>query len=176
MKPRTLIPLALFAAIAIGLGVGLNLQPRNLPSALVGQPAPAFALEAVRDFGPALSSENLIGQVSLLNVFASWCIPCLIEHPLWVEVGESGEVALFGLNYKDLPENASAWLQKNGNPYARTGADLNGRVGIDWGVYGVPETFIVDADGIVRLRHVGPIDRFVLENQLLPLIRELKAK
>ena len=176
MRARFLVPLALFAAVALGLGVGLTLQPRNIPSALIGRPAPEFALEPVKDYVPGLASSDLMGQVSVVNVFASWCIPCRVEHPLWVEIAAGGKVSLFGLNYKDLPENASEWLAEYGNPYHRTGADLDGRVGVDWGVYGVPETFVVDAEGIVRFKHVGPIDRYVLENNILPMVRELQAQ
>lgn len=176
MRARYLAPLVLFAAVAIGLAVGLFLEPRNIPSALIGRPAPEFALEPVKDYGPGLATADLLGQVSIVNVFASWCLPCKVEHPLWVEVAEGGEVSLFGLNYKDLPENASEWLTTFGNPYHRTGADLNGRVGVDWGVYGVPETFIVDGEGVVRFKHIGPIDRYVLENDILPKVRELQAQ
>lgn len=176
MRARFLVPLALFGAVAIGLAVGLTLQPQNIPSALIGRPVPEFALEPITNYGPGFATADLIGQVSIVNVFASWCIPCRVEHPLWIEVAESGEVSLFGLNYKDLPENASEWLAEYGNPYQRTGADLSGRAGMDWGVYGVPETFVVDAEGIVRFKHVGPIDRYVLENDILSIVRELQAQ
>lgn len=174
MRLRFLIPLALFVSIAIGLAIGLTLQPQNIPSALIGAPVPNFELDPVEGFGPGLTSKNLQKQISIVNIFSSWCIPCRVEHPLWVEVGQNEEVALFGINYKDLPANASDWLEEHGNPYQRTGADQNGRVSIEWGVYGVPETFIVDSKGIIQFKHVGPIDRYVLENEILPKIRELR--
>lgn len=161
--------------VAIALAVGLGLKPQEIPSALVGKQVPVFALESVTGFGPGLSSADLAGEVSVVNVFASWCVPCRVEHALWIEVAATG-VPIHGLNYKDTPANASAWLATLGNPYQRTGADLNGRVGIDWGVYGVPETFVVDADGRIRLKFIGPIDRFVLDTQILPKVRELRAR
>ena len=176
MRARFLAPLGLFAAVALALGVGLTLKPRDIPSALIGQPAPEFALAAVPGFGPGFAAADLVGQVSIVNVFASWCGPCRIEHPLWMEVAQNGGVALFGINYKDPTENAAGWLTDYGNPYDRTGADLNGRAGVDWGVYGVPETFVVDADGVIRLKHVGPIDRHVLENDILPKVQELRGE
>jgi cytochrome c biogenesis protein CcmG/thiol:disulfide interchange protein DsbE len=175
MRPAVVVPLAVFAVIAVALGVGLQLKPAEIPSALIGKPVPVFALNAVQGTEKGLSSADLKGQVSVVNVFASWCVPCRVEHPLWEEVAKSG-VPLFGINYKDTPANAAAWLASLGNPYARTGADLNGRVGIDFGVYGVPETFVIDADGIIRLKFIGPVDRDALETQILPKVRELQAK
>ena len=176
MRPAFLVPLAVFLAVAVFLAIGLNLRPREIPSALIGKPVPEFALDEVAGHGPSLSSDDLRGQVSIVNVFASWCIPCRVEHPLWMGVLSSGSVPVFGLNYKDSAENAGTWLNTYGNPYARTGADLKGRVGLDWGVYGVPETFVVDAEGRIQFKVIGPIDAYVLENQILPRVRELQAR
>ena len=174
MRPAVVVPLAVFAVIAVALGIGLQLKPQEIPSALIGRPVPQFALDPVQGTEKGLSSADLKGHVSIVNVFASWCVPCRVEHPLWVDVAKSG-VPLFGINYKDTPANAAAWLAALGNPYARTGADLNGRVGIDFGVYGVPETFVIDADGIIRLKFIGPVDRAALDTQILPKVRELQA-
>lgn len=167
-------PAVLFAVVAVALAVGLGLKPREIPSALIGQPVPAFALDPVENFGPGLSNEELRGQVTIVNVFASWCVPCRAEHQLWVDVAKTG-LQIFGLNYKDTPANASAWLAQLGNPYQRTGADRQGRVGIDFGVYGVPETFVIDHNGIIQLKFIGPVDRAALETQILPKVRALQA-
>ena len=174
MRPALAVPLVVFAMVALALGVGLNLKPREIPSALIDKPVPTFALEAVQDFGPGFASDDLKGQVTIVNVFASWCVPCRAEHGLWLDVAKSG-VPIFGINYKDTPDNAAAWLTALGNPYARTGADLQGRVGIDWGVYGVPETFVIDRNGVIRLKIIGPVDRTILDTQVLPKVRELQA-
>ena len=177
MRLRFAVPLALFAAVAVALAVGLTLRPAEIPSALIGKDVPQFALEPVPGYGPGLSTEDLKGQVSIVNVFASWCIPCRAEHPLWMELARSEDaIAIFGINYKDPTENAVAWLDEYGNPYARTGADLKGRVSIDWGVYGVPETFIVDSDGVIRAKVIGPVDRYTLDNVILPKVRELLSQ
>ena len=172
MRPALAVPLVVFVVVAIALAVGLGLKPREIPSALIGKPVPTFALEPVQDFGPGLSSENLKGQVVIVNVFASWCVPCRVEHGLWADVAKLG-IPIYGLNYKDAPKNASAWLAQLGNPYARTGADTNGRVGIDWGVYGVPETFVIDKQGQVRFKHVGALTADVMQREILPLVKAL---
>ncbi len=176
MRPGVVVPLAVFAVIAVALGIGLQLKPSEIPSALIGKPVPEFALAAVQGTDKGLSNTDLKGQVLIVNVFASWCVPCRVEHPLWEEVAKTGAVPIYGINYKDKPENAAAWLASLGNPYARTGADLQGRVGIDFGVYGVPETFVVDTNGIIQLKFIGPVDRTALETKILPKVRELQAK
>ena len=176
MSIRALIPLAFFSAIVIGLAIGLTLQPQNIPSALIGSEIPKFSLGPVQKNNLGLKTEDFIGKISVVNIFASWCLPCRVEHPLWMEVSKNENFSLFGINYKDTPINASDWLNEFGNPYSRTGADLNGRVSVEWGVYGVPETFIVDRNGKIQFKHVGPIDRFVLENEILPKIMELKGR
>jgi cytochrome c biogenesis protein CcmG/thiol:disulfide interchange protein DsbE len=166
-----LIPVLVFGAVGIGLAVGLTRDPGTLPSALLDQPVPAFQLPAL-DGGDGLSSEDLKGRVSLVNVFASWCVPCRVEHPVLMRLAEEG-VPIFGINYKDPPDQAKAWLAELGDPFEKIGADRNGRVGIEWGVYGVPETFVVDAEGRIRHRHVGPIQARDLERTLLPILAEL---
>jgi cytochrome c biogenesis protein CcmG/thiol:disulfide interchange protein DsbE len=167
-----LIPVIVFAAVGIGLAVGLTRDPSTLPSVLIDRPVPTFELPALEGRADGLTSEDLKGQVSLVNVFASWCVPCRVEHPVLMKLAESG-VAIYGINYKDPPDQAAAWLAELGDPFEKIGADRNGRVGIEWGVYGVPETFVVDAEGRIRYRHVGPIQPRDLERALLPKLAEL---
>jgi cytochrome c biogenesis protein CcmG/thiol:disulfide interchange protein DsbE len=166
-----LIPVAVFVAVGVGLAVGLTRDPGTLPSALIDHPVPAFDLPAL-DGGEGFSSADLLGQVSLVNVFASWCVPCRVEHPVLMKLAESG-VRIYGINYKDSPDQAQAWLAELGNPFQKIGADRNGRVGIEWGVYGVPETFVIDALGRIRHKQVGPIQARDLEQTLLPILAEL---
>jgi len=169
-------PLAIFIVIAIFLGIGLTLNPREIPSPLIGRPVPEFRLEPVKGRTLGLASGDLRGEVSLVNVFASWCVECRAEHPLWMQLQAAGSVPLHGLNYKDRPDDAARWLGELGDPYARTGADLDGRVGIDWGVYGVPETFVVDKRGVIRHKVIGAITRKTLDEKVLPLVRKLQAE
>ena len=165
-----LVPFALFAAIATALGVGLTLEPGIIPTALEGKPVPEFELPPVPGREAGLASVDLrAGEVVLVNVFASWCVPCRIEHPLITELSRSG-IPVYGINYKDLPENAARWLDSFGDPYSRTGADRDGRVSIDWGVYGVPETFVVDGQGTIVAKHVGPLSPAAIEEMILPAI------
>jgi cytochrome c biogenesis protein CcmG/thiol:disulfide interchange protein DsbE len=166
-----LIPVLVFAAVGVGLAVGLTRDPGTLPSALIDRPVPEFELPGLEG-DEGLSSADLEGRVSLVNVFASWCVPCRVEHPVLMRLAEEG-VPIFGINYKDPPDQAKAWLAELGNPFEKIGADRDGRVGIEWGVYGVPETFVVDAKGRIRHRHVGPIQARDLERTLLPLLAEL---
>jgi cytochrome c biogenesis protein CcmG/thiol:disulfide interchange protein DsbE len=147
-----------------------------LPSALLDKPVPEFALPPVIGREESLSTQDLIDHVSLVNVFASWCVPCRAEHPLFMELSATAEVPLYGINYKDPPEQARAWLDELGDPYDRIGADINGRAGIEWGVYGVPETFVIAPDGTIVYRHVGPITRTILQDTLLPIVRDLKTQ
>jgi len=163
-----------FAALGVLLAVGLRLDPRRIPSPLIGKPVPEFSLPPVKGRALGLSSADLVGGVSLVNVFASWCVACREEHPILMQLKERGVVPIHGLNYKDKPDDAAAWLDRHGDPYARTGADLDGRVAIDWGVYGVPETFVVDRRGRIAYKHIGPITPDVLQSKILPLIRELQ--
>ena len=170
------LPLLVFGAIAWFLFDGLYLNPREIPSALLDKPVPAFDMPALagRD-GPGLATADLKGEVSLVNVFASWCAACRVEHPLLMRLAEQGVVPVHGLNYKDRPDAAVAWLQRFGDPYDRVGSDVSGRVGIDWGVYGVPETFVVNAEGHIVCKHIGPVMARDLDNKLLPAIAAARA-
>jgi cytochrome c biogenesis protein CcmG/thiol:disulfide interchange protein DsbE len=169
------VPLLVFLGLAAVLAVGLTLNPREVPSPLIGRPVPEFELPPVQGRTLGLASRDLKGEVALVNVFASWCLACRDEHPVLMDLQARGVVPIHGLNYKDKPAAAAAWLAEMGDPYTRTGADLNGRVAIDWGVYGVPETFVVDRNGRIAYKHIGPLTpQFVREN-LLPLIAELQS-
>lgn len=172
---RRLLPFGLFLALALALAAGLSHDPRTLPSALVGRPAPAFALPVLDGGGRSVHAGALQGQVWLLNVWASWCAPCQLEHPLVTELAQRARVPVYGLNYKDQPDAARAWLRRLGDPYAATLLDPQGRTAIDFGVYGVPETYVVDRAGVVRFRHAGPLTPEVVERQLLPLLRRLQG-
>jgi cytochrome c biogenesis protein CcmG/thiol:disulfide interchange protein DsbE len=169
------LPLAIFLVIAAFLAVGLTLNPREVPSPLIDRPAPEFELVQLHDPDRTASLEDMRGEVWLLNVWASWCAPCLEEHPHFVELARSGSVPIFGLNHKDRREDALKWLARHGDPYRMIARDPDGRVSIDYGVYGVPETFVIDKEGIIRYKHIGPVDRNVLENRILPLVRELQS-
>jgi cytochrome c biogenesis protein CcmG/thiol:disulfide interchange protein DsbE len=171
---RFAIPLAVFVVIVGFLFVGLGLNPRAVPSPLIGKPAPAFQLAQLHTPERAFTQQDMLGQVWLLNVWASWCISCRDEHPLLVQLGKSNTVPLVGLNYKDKPDDAKAWLKQFGDPYRLSISDLNGRVGIDYGVYGVPETFIIDKAGVIRHKHIGALTPEALEKKILPLVRELQ--
>src|SRR5690606_17440110 len=168
-------PVVVFAVLAIALGWGLTRNPQEIPSALIGKTVPEFALPPVQGRTLGLAAADLRGEVSLVNVFASWCTACRYEHPLFMEIAERGVVPLHGLNYKDRPADAAAWLDELGDPYTRTGADRDGRVAIEWGVYGVPETYVVGADGRIAYKQIGPVTRDVLEDTILPLVERLRA-
>lgn len=169
-----LVPVAVFAGIAVAFAVGLTLDPKVLPSALIGKAVPEFSLPPVKGRTAGLSSNDLKGEASLVNVFASWCVECRVEHPFLMELARQGVVPVHGLNYKDKPDDAANWLDTLGDPYTRTGADLNGRVAIDWGVYGVPETFVVDREGRIRLKHVGALNWRLFEKKIRPLLDQLR--
>lgn len=169
-------PVAIFVGLLALLGAGLTLNPRELPSALMNKPVPQFDLPAVKGRSQGLASADLRGRVSVVNVFASWCTACRQEHPLWMDLSARGLVLVHGLNYKDRPDDAARWLAELGDPYARTGADLDGRAGIEWGVYGVPETFVVDRRGVIRHKIIGAITPAIVEQRLLPLVRQLESE
>jgi cytochrome c biogenesis protein CcmG/thiol:disulfide interchange protein DsbE len=173
---RYFVPVAVFVAVAAMFAWGLTRDPRTIPSNLIGKPVPQFNLPPVQDRTLGLASENLYGEVSLVNVFASWCVECRLEHPLIMQMKAQGVVTIHGLNYKDRPDDAARWLNSLGDPYTRTGADINGRVGIDWGVYGVPETFVIGKDGRIAYKHIGPLSAEVLEKKIIPLIETLKQQ
>jgi cytochrome c biogenesis protein CcmG/thiol:disulfide interchange protein DsbE len=170
---RFLLPLALFVGLVIFLAIGLRRDPHEVPSPLINKPAPAFQLPQLHEQAKTFSPQEMRGKVWLLNVWASWCISCREEHPVLLALARSGEVPLYGLNYKDQRNDAIAWLDELGNPYLLSAADLDGRVGIDYGVYGAPETYLIDRDGVIRFKHIGPLTPAVLQNQLLPLVRNL---
>ena len=172
--PGKLIPLLIFIMLVTFLGIGLTLDPREVPSPLIDKPMPEFSLQQLEDSQKNIGSGNFVGQVALLNVWASWCIACREEHPLLLELADSGAVDIFGLNYKDKRTDAIQWLHYFGNPYLTSAHDLDGKVGIDFGVYGVPETFIIDQQGIIRYKHVGPITRQVIDDEILPLVGRLR--
>lgn len=169
-----IVPVVVFFAVAVVFFLGLGRDPKLVPSALIDQPVPDFTLPALNEGGAGLSKADLGGEVTLVNVFASWCVPCRVEHPLWMELAERTPVRLVAINYKDKPEAARAWLRRLGDPYSRIGADVSGRVGIDWGVYGVPETYLVDRSGRIRFKHVGPMTEEVLTDRVLPIIASLE--
>lgn len=168
------ITFLVFIAFVAVLGIGLTLDPREIPSPLIGKPVPKFSLPPVKGRTLGLSNGDLKGQVSLVNVFASWCVSCRDEHPVFMDFRARGVVPIHGLNYKDRPDDAAQWLAELGDPYTRTGADLEGLVAIDWGVYGVPETFLVDREGRIVYKHTGPVTPRVMNEKLLPLIEQLQ--
>jgi len=167
------LPALVFLGLAAGFYYGLQIDSTVLPSALIDEPAPRFDLPPLPGHEPGFSSADLAGHVSLVNTFASWCTPCRTEHPVLTALAATRRVAIYGIDYKDKEEAALAWIAALGNPYTRIGAD-NGRVGIDWGVYGVPETFVVDRLGRIRYKHVGPLTQADLDRTILPLIAKLE--
>jgi cytochrome c biogenesis protein CcmG/thiol:disulfide interchange protein DsbE len=168
-----LIPLALFALVGGFLAVGLTRDPGTLPSALLDKPAPQFSLPPLAGRDNGLATADLSPGPQLVNVFASWCVPCRVEHPLLMRLSEEG-VTVQGINYKDKPEDAQEFLAELGDPYARIGSDRDGRVGIEWGVYGVPETYVIDRQGRIAYRHVGPLQPRDLERTIRPLLERLR--
>lgn len=172
---RYLVPLGIFVALVILLFRGLHLDPREVPSPLIGKPAPTFRLPQLEDNHKTLSRQDLLGKVYLLNVWASWCVSCRDEQPVLTRFAGGHQVDIYGLNYKDQRADAQRWLQMFGNPYIASAFDADGRVGIDWGVYGVPETFVIDRNGIIRLKHIGPLTQNDLDSEIMPLVRKLQA-
>ncbi len=171
-----LLPLVVLMALGGFFAVGLTKDPHVIPSALIDKPVPTFELPPIEGYTAkqvGLAAEDLKGQVSVINIFASWCVPCRAEHPNINRLAEMNLVPVYGLNYKDEPKAAVAWLNDLGDSYMAIGADREGRTGIDFGVYGVPETFIIDQQGHIRFKKVGPIVGDALETEILPIIREL---
>ena len=171
---RFLIPLGIFIVLVGFLAVGLKLDPREVPSPLVGKPAPDFKLALLSDSGKQLTPADLRGKVWLFNVWASWCASCRQEHELLLDLAKQGSVPIYGMDYKDQPADAQAVLNRYGNPYVETVVDLDGRAGINYGVYGVPETYLIDRNGIIRYKHTGPLTVEVLSKKILPLVKELQ--
>jgi cytochrome c biogenesis protein CcmG/thiol:disulfide interchange protein DsbE len=171
-----LLPLVALVGLIAVFALSIDRDPGLVRSVLIDKPAPEFTLPAVAGIAsPGFDTESLKGEVTVVNVFASWCIPCRDEHPLLVEMKEQTGVRLFGINQRDAPENAKAFLDELGNPYDAIGADANARVSIDWGVYGVPETFVVNAAGVVTFKHIGPISAETLAREVLPAIERAKG-
>lgn len=168
-----LLPVALFLPLFVILGYGLQTDPSKVPSPFINQPAPQFSLPQLANHSVEISPQDLHGQVWLLNVWASWCIPCAVEHPL---LSTLTNVPIVGLNYKDEHADATSWLAERGDPYLFSLVDAEGRVSLDWGVYGVPETFVIDAAGIIRYKHIGPLDSWVIEEELMPLVKKLQQE
>jgi len=171
---RFLWPLAIFILLIGFLAAGLKLDPREVPSPLVGKPAPAFDLPVLHQPDKRFVPGDMRGKVWLLNVWASWCVSCREEHPLLVELSKKGVLPILGLNYKDKGDDATAWLKQFGNPYDLSVVDADGRIGIDYGVYGVPETYLIDTEGVIRFKQIGPITPVVLEEKILPLAKALR--
>lgn len=169
-----MLPMGVFLALAVVLGWGLGRNAQVIPSALIGKPVPEFSLPAVQGRSLGLSNADLHGEVSLVNVFASWCTACREEHPVFMELRRNDAVPIHGINYKDRPQDAAKWLNAMGDPYTRTGADLDGRVSIDWGVYGVPETYVIDKQGLIAFKHVGALTPEVYRDKIAPVIAELR--
>ncbi len=190
---RFVWPLIGFIVLVVLLAVGLRLNPREVPSPLVGKPAPDFALPKIAAMDQTFSPKDMKGKVWLLNVWASWCVSCRQEHPILVEIAKNKAITLVGLNYKEVRgdgafdmdkisaeneralavERADTWLKRHGDPYALSVLDLDGRVGIDYGVYGVPETYVIDKQGVIRFKHIGPVTPDVFSGKILPLVAEL---
>jgi len=174
MKAKFLIPLLLFIVLIGFLAVGLNRDPHEVPSPLINKTAPAFEIAQLEEPNKTFSPASMKGQVWILNVWASWCVACREEHPVLVELARSQVAPLVGLDYKDKREDALAMLSRQGNPYLLSAYDANGRVGIDYGVYGVPETYVIDRTGVIRFKHIGPITTQILNQKIYPLVSELK--
>ena len=171
-----LVPVAITFAMGAMFFWSLRNSDDRLPSALLDEPIPEFSLPPIEGRTNGLSSADLRGEVSLVNAWASWCAPCRAEMPLLLELAEAGRVPIYGINYKDDPQAAARFLAELGDPFARIGADRSGRVGIDWGVYGLPETFVVDAEGRIAHKHVGAFDRRTLEEDILPFVERLRVR
>lgn len=170
-----LLPFLLFIGVGAAFYLGFQRDPRDIPSALIDKPVPAFDLPPLPGHAEGLSSARLTGgDVTLVNVFASWCIPCKAEHPVITRLAREQGVTVRAINHKDKAEDALNWLARNGDPYASIGVDLDGRTSIDWGVYGVPESFLVDRQGRIRFKHVGPLTPQVIEEQILPMVKHLR--
>ncbi len=175
MQIRYALPLVLFALLVVLFIVGMQLDPRKVPSPLIDKPLPQFDLAQLHDADLTINNDSFSGEVVLVNVWASWCVSCRYEHPILMEYSRSGEVALYGMNYKDTRENALEWLKQYGDPYRTSAFDPLGRTGMDFGVYGVPETYVLDKEGVLRYKHIGPISQQDLDDTIVPLIKKLRS-
>ena len=176
MSARALWVLGIFIALVMLLAAGLTLNPREVPSPLVGKAAPPFELPLLRDPDKTFTTKERLGSVWLLNVWASWCVSCRDEHPVLLELAKTGAVPVYGLNYKDRREDGLRWLAAYGDPYRLSVVDPEGRIGIDYGVYGVPETYVIDKRGVIRYKQIGPVTREVLAQKILPLVGQLSRE
>ncbi|NOY67132.1 MAG: DsbE family thiol:disulfide interchange protein [Gammaproteobacteria bacterium] len=176
MKLRALLPLLAFLILVVLLGYGLTRNPKDIPSPLINKAAPAFDLPAVLNPDDKVSDKNFLGKVTVFNVWASWCSACRDEHPILVKFAKEHKTTIYGLNYKDQRADAIRWLGIFGNPYIASAYDVTGNTGIDWGVYGVPETFIIDKKGIIRYKQIGPVTDKIIADKILPLIRKLEKE
>ena len=170
---RFLAPFAVFVALIIFFAVGLNRDPHEIPSPLIDKPAPVFNLQQLQTPNKPFTPAEMRGKVWLFNVWASWCVSCREEHPIFVALAKRNLVPIVGLNYKDQRPDAMRWLAQFGDPYVLSVSDTDGRVGIDYGVYGVPETYVIDKQGIIRMKHIGPVTEQVLAEKILPKVQEL---
>jgi len=173
---KYLIPLALFLVLVVFLAIGLGRDPHEVPSPLINKSAPAFRLAQLKDPSKTFSSEDMRGKVWILNVWASWCVSCRDEHPLLIEYAKTAGVPIYGMNWKDKPEDALGWLAELGDPYVLSAADLDGRIAIDYGVYGAPETYLIDQSGTIRFKQIGPLTPDVWSKKILPLVQELNRQ
>ncbi len=177
LSPKFFIPLVAFVVLAVSLGVGLTLKPRDIPSALIGEPVPEFSLPGIPGHEEGLSTADFrSGEVVLVNVFASWCSPCRQEHPIFMELARTGDIKIYGINQRDEIEYAVRWLDTFCDPYDLVGSDLDGRAGIEWGVYGVPETFIVDGRGRIIYKHISVVTRKILDEEILPRVEQARRQ
>lgn len=172
---RYLLPLAVFVLLVGFLAAGLKLDPREVPSPLIGKPAPAFALTRLDDGAKTIRREDMLGKVWVLNVWASWCAACRDEHPHLVAFARTKAAPIIGLNYKDTRPAGLGWLARFGDPYDASLFDADGRVGIDFGVYGVPETFVIDKQGVIRFKQIGPVTPEIIQTRIVPLLKDLNA-
>jgi len=173
---KTVWIIGIFVALVVLLAVGLQLNPREVPSPLIGKAAPDFDLPLLKAPDKRFARKDMLGQVWILNVWASWCPPCLVEHPVVSQVARSGLVPVIGLNYKDQRDDALPWLKRNGDPYELVVFDADGRIGIDYGVYGVPETYVIDRKGVIRYKHIGPLSADAVQAKIEPLLKQLKSQ
>jgi len=172
---RYLVPMGILLVLLYFLRAGLSLNPKEVPSPLIGKPAPAFSLPRLDQSEQRISRDDLRGQVWMLNVWASWCVACRQEHPLLVQYAKQSKVPIYGLNYKDERAAGMKWLADFGNPYTASISDRDGRVGIDFGVYGVPETFVIDREGVIRYKQIGPLTPELLRDTIEPLLQQLNS-
>lgn len=173
---RYLIPLGIFLVLVVFLAIGLGRDPHEVPSPLINKAAPTFRLPQLKEQSKTFSAEDMRGKVWVLNVWASWCVTCRDEHPLLIEYAKTGVVPIYGLNWKDKRDDALAWLNELGDPYVLSAADLDGRVAIDYGVYGAPETYLIDQSGVIRYKHIGPVTPDVWQDKFLPLVQQLNRE